>query len=98
MNIPEECVPTLMAQLAPHGEEYLTVAQVCERLSLGKSTIRCLMTSGKLREGEHYVRKGRKILCRWSRIESWLTQPPPPVGEHPKSDVIPFIRQGRRHG
>ena len=77
--------------------ECITLAELAERLKMGESTVRAMVTSGELRQGEHYARKGRKLLFFWSRIRAWLRQPEDAI-ESPQPAVIPFFRKGGHHG
>jgi len=78
------------------ADECLTLAELAERVKMGESTIRGMVTSGQLREGEHYARKGRKLLFFWSPIRAWLRQTPPAPAR--TTTVMPFVRRRRRHG
>lgn len=107
-----ETIPVLMTELAtiqtllaarllnatPQSgpDECLTLAELAERIKLGESTLRAIVSSGQLRQGEHYARKGRKLLFFWSAIQAWLRQTPEPSA--PSTTVAPFHRRGRSHG
>jgi excisionase family DNA binding protein len=55
------------------GEEYLTIAEVAERLKLSRKTIKNKMASGAFRQGVHYFRPpGMQARFKWSEIVSWL--------------------------
>ena len=77
--------------------ECLTLAELAERMKLGESTVRAMVAAGHLRQGEHYARKGRKLLFFWSQVRGWLREPEQPM-EPAQPAVIPFFRKGRRHG
>ena len=52
--------------------EYMSVRKLAEILPYSEQTIRNLMTSGELREGEHYYKRRGRVIFRWSRVEAWL--------------------------
>ena len=52
------------------AEEYLSLAELCERIPFAKGTIRNLISQGKLIEGYHFTKPGGKVIVfRWSRIQ-----------------------------
>jgi hypothetical protein len=54
-------------------EEYLTIAELAERLKLSKKSIRNKMASGDFRGGVHYFRpKGMGPRFKWSAIVAWM--------------------------
>ena len=53
-------------------DEYLSIAQLCERLPYRPQTIRNLMTAGVLRLGEHFVKPRGRIMFKWSAVRAWL--------------------------
>jgi hypothetical protein len=66
---------TESARIALGGamEEYVTVAELAERLKLSKKSIRNKMSSGDFREGVHYFRpKGMAPRFKWSAIVAWV--------------------------
>jgi len=77
-------------------DECLTLAELAERVKIGESTLRTMIASGQLHQGEHYTRKGRRLLFFWLAIETWLRQPPE-ITSAARPAVTPFIRRGRRH-
>ncbi len=55
------------------NEEYLTIDELCSRLSLKPKTIKNKMASGIFRKGVHYVSpKGIRPRFKWSAIVAWL--------------------------
>lgn len=57
---------------SPH-EEYLTIAQLAERLSLTAKTIRNKMSNGIFKRGTHYFsREGMGPRFKWSAVKAWL--------------------------
>jgi hypothetical protein len=68
-----------MATIAPSDtqapEEYLSVADLAQRIPYAPQTIRNLMSAGVLRLGEHYVKPRGRIMFRWSAVRAWLESP-----------------------
>jgi len=53
--------------------EYLTIAEVAQRLKLTPKTVRNKMASGVFRQGEHYFRrKGIGTRFKWGAVVAWL--------------------------
>jgi hypothetical protein len=83
-------------------DEYLTVAEVADRLRLKPKTVRNRMHDGTWRRGEVWFRRsGIGPRFRWSAITSWLeTEETPPAtgaGAAYGPDIPPPMR-GRRNG
>jgi hypothetical protein len=54
-------------------EEYLTIAELAERLKLSKKSVRNKIASGDFRGGVHYFRpKGMAPRFKWSAIVAWV--------------------------
>jgi hypothetical protein len=54
-------------------EEYVTVAELAERLKLSKKSIRNKIAAGDFRMGVHYFRpKGMAPRFKWSAIVAWV--------------------------
>lgn len=54
-------------------EEYLTTAELSDRIKMSPGTIRNLVCQGKFKKGIHYIKPtSRKLLFIWSEITSWL--------------------------
>ena len=54
-------------------EEYLTTAELSDRIKMAPGTIRNLVWKGELLENVHYVKPTkRKLLFVWSKVELWL--------------------------
>lgn len=73
----EICDAGLMLGFCTDGglahEEYLTIQQVAERLSLTPKTIRNKMSSGIFKRGTHYFsRDGMGPRFKWSAVKAWL--------------------------
>jgi len=74
---PEVFDTTLMLGFCTDGgpahEEYLTIQQVAERLSLTPKTIRNKMASGIFKRGTHYFsRDGMGPRFKWNAVKAWL--------------------------
>lgn len=74
---------------------YVALHELAARISFAESTIRSWVASGVLVEGEHYVRKGRRLRFCWPAIEAWL-QSRQPQEEPP--EVAPFTPARRSRG
>jgi len=56
-----------------HMEEYLTTAELSDRIKMAPGTIRNLVCKGQFKMGIHYIKPtSRKLLFIWSEIQSWL--------------------------
>jgi hypothetical protein len=57
------------------GEEYLTIAEVADRLKLKPKTVKNKMAAGAFRLGVHYFRPpGMQARFKWSAVVAWLEQ------------------------
>jgi len=57
------------------GEEYLTIAELADRLKLKAKTVKNKMASGAFRLGVHYFRPpGMQARFKWSAVILWLEQ------------------------
>ena len=75
------------------GEQYLTIAEVADRLKLTAKTIKNKMASGAFRLGVHYFRPpGMQARFKWSAVVTWLERGQEPTTE---SDSIPMPRSYR---
>jgi excisionase family DNA binding protein len=76
------------------GEQYLTIAEVAERLKLSPKTVSNKMASGAFRQGVHYFRRpGMKARFKWSAVVEWLeAQPHSTALDVPPADRIPMAR------
>ena len=55
------------------AEEYLTIRELAERLSIKPKTVRNKMASGIFRKGVHYFsRAGIGPRFKWSAVVDWL--------------------------
>ena len=72
-------------------EQYLTIAELAERLSLRPKTIQNKMASGAFQLGVHYFRPpGMQARFKWSAVVTWMEQKPP--DQTPHRDGIPMVR------
>ena len=63
-------------------EEYLTVAELSERIKFSRQTIYNMISTGKFVKGLHYVKPSRKkVLFTWSSTRAWLEDHDASVGE-----------------
>jgi len=54
-------------------EEYLTTAELSERIKMAPGTIRNLVWKNEFRENIHYLKPTqRKLLFVWSQVQGWL--------------------------
>jgi excisionase family DNA binding protein len=73
-------------------EEYLTIAEVAERLKLKPKTVKNKMAAGLFRQGVHYIRPlGMHARFKWSAVEAWLEQTDDSAMQH-DYDGIPMAR------
>ena len=79
---------------APAG--WMSLAELAQRTTLGKSTIRKRMASGDLQAGVHFNRVGRRVVFFPEALEHLQRTPQRPASV--PLEVIPFERRGRRRG
>jgi hypothetical protein len=84
-------------------QEYLSVAEVAERLGIAVKTVRNRMHGGPWVRGVHWFRpQGSRPRLKWSAIEAWLQEGRPAPTSHGGtlgaafSDDIPPARRHRR--
>ena len=54
-------------------EEYLTTAELSERIKMAPGTIRNLVWKQDFKENIHYLKPTRrKLLFIWSQVQAWL--------------------------
>jgi hypothetical protein len=71
-------------------DEYLTIAEVAERLKLTPKTVRNKMASGVFKKGEHYFRReGIGARFKWGAVVAWLEQTETPAAD---GEGIPMTR------
>jgi hypothetical protein len=54
------------------SREYLSVRQLAQLIPFREQTIRNLISTGEFKEGVHYHKRRRRVIFRWSAIQSWL--------------------------
>lgn len=75
-------------------DEYLTIAEVADRLKIKPKTVKNKMASGVFRQGVHYFRpRGIKARFKWSAVVAWLEQ-----GERGPEFRNEAMRTSPRHG
>lgn len=74
---PERAVASPNGPGVPAGppEEYLSIAELAQRIPYAPQTIRNLMTQGVFRRDEHYLKPRGRIIFKWSAIQAWLAEP-----------------------
>src|SRR5882724_6732411 len=84
-----ETTKTLVAEIvAQFSKEYLTIAEVAERLSLDKKTVKNKMSAGIFRKNVHYFSpEGIGPRFKWSAVQAWLEGSP-----SQKQNGIPMSR------
>lgn len=73
---------------------YLSVLQLAARIPYAPQTIRNLMSSGELLEGEHYFKRRGRVMFSWPAMRAWVEQQGVDA-EH--DDALPLVRN-RRNG
>jgi excisionase family DNA binding protein len=72
-------------------DEYLTIAEVADRLKVKRKTIRNKIASGVFAEGIHYLcPKGLGTRFKWGAIVAWLEQKQ--TSQSDEEDGIPMAR------
>lgn len=76
-------------------DEYLTTAEVADRLKVKPKTIKNKMALGAFRQGVHYFRPpGMQVRFKWSAVVLWLEQEQP--SEDEAADAVPMPRSYRQ--
>ena len=58
-------------------EEYLTTAELSERIKMAPGTIRNLVWKNEFKENIHYLKPTkRKLLFVWSQVHEWMYRSP----------------------
>ncbi len=75
---------------------YLALDELPRYVPFSTSAIRALISRGELVEGEHFFRRGRRLVFRWSSIVEWLEGPkmPHPGALDRPADVVPLASRG----
>lgn len=76
---------------AQTGELYLSVRQLAERVPYAEHTIRNLMATGALREGEHYYKRRGRVMFSWPAMCRWIEERGSLAPE-----TLPMVRSRRR--
>jgi len=59
-------------------EEYLTTAELSERIKMAPGTIRNLVWKNEFKENIHYLKPTRrKLLFVWSQVHEWMYRSSP---------------------
>lgn len=67
-------------------EEYLTVAELSEKIKFSKQTIYNLIFKREFILQQHYLKpRPKKILFKWSAVKAWLETPPAKPDSEDKS-------------
>ena len=72
-------------------QQYLSVRQLADRVPYAQHTIRNLMTTGALREGEHYFKRRGRVMFSWPAICRWIEERGSLAAE-----TLPMVRSRRR--
>src|SRR5262249_17393498 len=76
-------------------EDYLTIAEVAERLKVKPKTIKNKMAAGIFKRGVHYFSPvGLGPRFKWSAVVAWLEKGQEPEADH-AADSIPMPRSYR---
>jgi hypothetical protein len=66
------------------SEEYLTTAELSQRIKMAPGTIRNLVWKGELKENVHFLKPTpRKLLFVWRAVEAWLHGKPASCSPQP---------------
>jgi hypothetical protein len=66
-------IPKMIDVASEHfRDEYLTIADLSQRIGYSPQSIRNMMSRGVFRLGVHYVKPRRRVLFKWSKIVAWL--------------------------
>ena len=74
-------------------ELYLSVRQLAERVPYAEHTIRNLMATGALREGEHYYKRRGRVMFSWPAMCRWIEE-----RKSLAAETLPMVRSRRRGG
>jgi hypothetical protein len=72
-------------------QQYLSVRQLVDRVPYAEHTIRNLMTTGALREGEHYFKRRGRVMFSWPAMCHWVEERGSLAAE-----TLPMVRSRRR--
>jgi hypothetical protein len=72
-------------------QQYLSVRQLADRVPYAEHTIRNLMTTGALREGEHYYKRRGRVMFSWAAMCRWVEE-----RGSLATQTLPMVRSRRR--
>jgi hypothetical protein len=72
-------------------QQYLSVRQLSDRIPYAEHTIRNLMTTGALRQGEHYFKRRGRVMFSWPAMCRWIEERGSLAAE-----TLPMVRSRRR--
>jgi hypothetical protein len=87
---PQSGQPTASPASTPE-QSYLSVQQLADRIPYAEHTIRNLMTTGALREGEHYFKRRGRVMFSWPAMCRWVEE----CGSL-AAETLPMVRSRRR--
>jgi hypothetical protein len=87
---PEAGCPAAHSPVAAEPQ-YLSVRQLANRIPYAEHTIRNLMTTGALREGEHYFKRRGRVMFSWPAMYRWIEERGSLAAE-----TLPMVRSRRR--
>jgi hypothetical protein len=70
---PEAGCPAAHSTVAAEPQ-YLSVRQLADRIPYAEHTIRNLMTTGALREGQHYFKRRGRVMFSWPAMCRWIEE------------------------
>ena len=68
---------------------YLSVRQLAGRIPYAEQTIRNLMHSGELVEGEHYFKRRGRVIFSWPAMRAWVERQSAPAHDEA---TLPLVR------
>jgi hypothetical protein len=89
-SAPEAGCPAAHSPVAAEPQ-YLSVRQLADRVPYAEHTIRNLMTTGALREGEHYFKRRGWVMFSWPAMCRWVEGRGSLAAE-----TLPMVRSRRR--
>jgi len=89
-SAPEAGCPAAHSSVAAEPQ-YLSVRQLSDRIPYAEHTIRNLMTTGALRQGEHYFKRRGRVMFSWSAMCRWVKESGSLAAE-----TLPMVRRRRR--
>jgi hypothetical protein len=87
---PEPGCPAAHSPLAAQLQ-YLSVRQLADRIPYAEHTIRNLMTTGALREGQHYFKRRGRVMFSWPAMCRWVEERGSLAAQ-----TLPMVRSRRR--